>query len=392
MKNIIKITFISLLLISCGKENLEGRVDKALENKDEKALTDLKKEIKTQQEQLKSLESKIQKEITSTQVDQTNYTLITARQIKTDTFKHFFNLQGNVKTDQNILIYPEFSGELEKIYVKEGDKVKKGQILAKIDDGGLRDQISELQSRVDLAKTTFERQKRLWQDSIGSEIQFLQAKTNFESTQNSLQSLQKQLEKTEIKAPFNGKIDDIITDEGQVVSPGGMAVFRLVNLSEMYIETEVPENYLSDISIGTLVEVRLKAIGKTFKAQITQMGSFINPDNRKFKVKINIPDHIKNVKPNLIANVLINDYQNDSAIVVSENILQETADGTQISFKIKMKNDSLGHAIRTPLKTGKHFNGQVEVLDGISVGDIIAKEGGRNLRDQENVKITELEQ
>ncbi|QTY26491.1 efflux RND transporter periplasmic adaptor subunit [Flavobacterium sp. CS20] len=391
MKNIIKITFISLLLISCGKENLESRVDKALESNDQKALTDLKKEIKTQQEQLKSLEGKIQKELASKQAHQTNYTLITARQIKTDTFKHFFNLQGNVKTDQNILIYPEYCGELEKIFVKEGDEVKKGQVLAKIDDGGLRDQISELQSRVDLAQTTFERQKRLWQDSIGSEIQYLQAKTNFESSQNSLKSLQKKLDKTEIKAPFNGKIDDIITEEGQVVSPGGMAVFRLVNLSEMYIETEVPENYLNDISIGTPVQVRLNAIGKTFQAQIDHMGSFINPNNRKFKVKINIPNNIKGVKPNLIANVLINDYQNNEAIVVSENILQETADGTQICFKIKMDNDSLGQAVRIPLKTGKHYNGLVEVLEGIAVGDIIAQEGGRNLRDKEKVKITQLE-
>ncbi|RRO20986.1 efflux RND transporter periplasmic adaptor subunit [Flavobacteriaceae bacterium 14752] len=391
MKNIIKITFISLLLISCGKENLESKVDKAIESEDKKALVELKKDIKTQQKQLEGLDAKIQKYMASTQADQTNYTLITARKIKTDTFKHFFNLQGDVKTDQNILIYPEFSGELEKIYVKEGDEVKKGQVLGKIDDGGLRDQISELQSRVDLAKTTFERQKRLWQDSIGSEIQFLQAKTNFESTQNSLQSLKKQLGKTEIKAPFNGKIDDIITDEGQIVTPGGMAVFRLVNLSQMYIETEVPENYLANINIGTPVEIELRAIGEKFEANIDQMANFINPDNRKFKVKIGIPDDIKNVKPNLIANVLINDYQNNEAIVVSENILQETADGTQISFKIKMKNDSLGQAIRTPLKTGKHYNGQVEVLGGIDVGDIIAKEGGRNLRDQEEVKITQIE-
>lgn len=391
MKNIIKITFISLLLISCGKEDLESKVNKALEAKDQKALAELKKEIKTQQQQLKSLDQKIKKQLASSQTDKTNYTLITAREIKADTFKHFFNLQGNVKTDQNILIYPEYSGELEKIYVKEGDDVKKGQILAKIDDGGLRNQIQELQSRVDLAKTTFERQKRLWQDSIGSEIQFLQAKTNFESSQNSLKSLQKQLQKTLLKAPFNGKIDDIIIDEGQVVVPGSMGVFRLVNLSEMYIETEVPENYLSDISVGTPVEVRLKAIGKSFNANIDQMGSFINPDNRKFKVKINIPNHIKNVKPNLIANVLINDYQNNKAIIISENILQETADGTQISFKIKMNSDSLGQAIRTPLKTGKHYNGQVEILDGIALGDIIAQEGGRNLRNKEEVKITELE-
>ena len=392
MKPIITLTIISLLALSCGNNNsLESKVDKALEAKDQKALTDLKKEIKTQQKQLESLEAKIQDYLASTQDDKTKYTLITARKIKTDTFKHYFNLQGNVKTDQNILIYPEFSGELEKIYVKEGDQVKKGQILAKIDDGGLRDQIRELQSRVKLAKTTFDRQKRLWKDSIGSEIQYLQAKTNFESAQSSLNSLQKQLGKTNIKAPFGGIIDDIITDEGQVVGPGNMAIFRLVNLSEMYIETEVPENYLDDINIGTPVEVQLRAINHTFQAEINQMASFINPDNRKFRVKIDIPDNVKKVKPNLIANVLINDYTNAKAIVVSENILQETADGSMITFKVDLKNDSIGKAKRTLLKTGKHFNGQVEVMDGFNSGDIIAQEGGRNLRDNEDVLITKLQ-
>lgn len=392
MKSIIKITFISLFLISCGKDNLEKRVDKALDAKDQKALVDLKKEIQTQQKQLKGLDSKIQEHLASKPFDQTNYTLITAKRIKTDTFNHFFNLQGNVKTDQNILIYPEYSGELEKIFVQEGDRVNKGEVLAKIDDGGLRDQIRELQTRVQLAKTTFERQKRLWNDSIGSEIQYLQAKTNFESTQSSLNSLQKQLTKTTIRAPFSGTIDNVITDEGQVVSPGGMAIFRLVNLSQMYIETEVPENYLNQISIGTPVEIQLRAINHNFQAEINQMANFINPDNRKFRVKINIPQNIKNVKPNLIANVLINDYSNAKAIVVSENILQETADGSQVTFKIDLKNDSIGKAQRIFLETGKHFNGQVEVLNGIQIGDIIAQEGVRNLRDKEDVLITQIQE
>ncbi len=391
MKNIIKITLISLVFISCGKENLENKVDKALETEDKKTLAELKKEIKSQQKQLESLESKIQKYMASTQEDQTNYTLITARKIKTDLFKHFFNLQGNVKTDQNILIYPEYSGELEEIYVKEGDDVKKGQLLAKIDDGGLQDQIRELQTRLQLAKTTFERQERLWQDSIGSEIQYLQAKTNFESTMSSLKSLQKQMTKTSIRAPFDGSIDDIVTEEGQIVSPGGMAIFRLVNLSQMYIEAEVPENYLNNINKGTPVKIQLRAINKNFDAEINQMASYINPDNRKFKIKIGIPGDIKNVKPNLIANVLINDYTNTDAIVVSENILQETANGSQVTFKVKLKNDSLGKAQRTIIKTGMHYNGQVEILEGIAVGDIIAQEGGRNLRDQEDVLITQLD-
>jgi len=391
MKQILTLTFITLLLSSCGSETLEDKVNTAIKAEDTESLKTLKSEIRAQQKSLESLNQKIQRELNAELESRSDYSLITARKIKTDTFQHFFNLQGNVQTDKNILIYPEYRGELEKIYVKEGDKVKKGQLLAKIDDGGLSDQIQEVKTRTQLAKTTFERQKRLWKDSIGSEIQYLEAKTNYESSQSALNNLNKQLAKTKIKAPFSGTVDNIITDEGQVVAPGGMAIFRLVNLSEMYIETEVPENYLNDIQVGTPVEIRLRAVNKSFKAKIDQMANFINPDNRKFMVKIYIPENIDNVKPNLIANVLINDYSNPKAIVVSENILQETADGSQVTFTIKLKNDSIGKAIRTPIETGKHYNGRVEILKGLKVNDIVAKEGGRNLRDEEEVIVTTLE-
>ncbi len=391
MKQILTLTFITLLLVSCGSETLEDKVDAAIDSDDTQSLKALKTEIKTQQKTLQDLNAKVQEALGDEKVTLSNYTLITAKKIQKDTFQHFFNLQGSVQTDKNILIYPEYSGELQKIYVKEGDKVEKGQLLAKIDDGGLSDQIQELKTRTQLARTTFERQKRLWNDSIGSEIQYLEAKTNYESSQSALNSLYKQLAKTSIKAPFSGTVDNIITDEGQIVAPGGMAIFRLVNLSEMYIETEVPENYLEDIQVGTPVEIRLRAINKSFKAKIDQMANFINPDNRKFMVKIYIPENIKNVKPNLIANVLINDYSNPQAIVVSENILQETADGSQVTFTINMQNDSIGKAVRTPIKTGKHYNGQVEILEGLKEKDIVAKEGGRNLRDQEDVIVTTLE-
>lgn len=391
MKQILTFTFIVFLLVSCGSETLEDKVNAAIDSNDTQSLKALKTEIKTQQKTLQDLNAKVQEALGDEKVTMSNYTLITAKKIQKDTFQHFFNLQGSVQTDKNILIYPEYSGELQKIYVKEGDKVEKGQLLAKIDDGGLSDQIQELKTRTQLARTTFERQKRLWNDSIGSEIQYLEAKTNYESSQSALNSLYKQLAKTSIKAPFSGTVDNIITDEGQIVAPGGMAIFRLVNLSEMYIETEVPENYLEDIQVGTPVEIRLRAINKSFKAKIDQMANFINPDNRKFMVKIYIPENIKNVKPNLIANVLINDYSNPQAIVVSENILQETADGSQVTFTINMQNDSIGKAVRTPIKTGKHYNGQVEILEGLKEKDIVAKEGGRNLRDQEDVIVTTLE-
>ncbi|TKS57054.1 efflux RND transporter periplasmic adaptor subunit [Mesohalobacter halotolerans] len=391
MKNYILIIF-SLILVSCGSETLEDKVNLAIETENTEKLKRLKRELKEQRKTLDNLSTQIQEALSDKGDQLSNYTLITAKRIQKDTFNHFFTLQGNVQTNQNILIYPEFSGELQKIYVKEGDVVQKGQILAEIDHGGLSDQIQELKTRTQLTKTIFERRKSLWKDSIGSEIQYLEAKTNYESSLSALNNLYEKYKKVKIKAPFSGTIDNIITDEGQIVAPGGMAIFRLVNLDKMYIETEVPENYLDDIKIGTPVEVRLGAINKTFKAQIDQMANYINPDNRKFMVKIHVPEHIENVKPNLIANVLINDYINPETIIVSENVLQETANGSQVTFTVKMQNDSVGKAIRTPIKAGKIYNGRVEVIEGLKENDIIAKEGGRTLRDQEDVIITTLEQ
>jgi RND family efflux transporter MFP subunit len=393
MKKILSLTLITLLFMSCGgNDSLDTKVESAIAEENIERLKELKKDISAEQKKLKVLSNNIQEALSKTQPKSRNYTLITAKKVKTDTFRHYLNLQGNVKTDQNIMIYPEYSGKLLEIYVKEGQKVKEGELLAVIDDGGLKDQQRELRTRVKLLETTFERQKRLWNDSIGSEIQYLQAKTDFESTQSALNSLTKQLKKTVIRAPFDGTIDDIITESGQVVMPGGMAIFRLVNLSEMYIETEVADTYLDAVNVNTTVEVNLRALNKKFKSYVVQTANFINPDNRKFKIKVAIPDSIRNVKPNLIANVLINDYQNSDAIIVSENIIQETANGSQVTYKVELQTDSIGKAIRIPIVPGKRYDGKVEIIEGITAGDIIGQEGVRNLRDQEDVLITKLEQ
>lgn len=161
--------------------------------------------------------------------------------------------------------------------------------MAKIDDGGLSQQLAQLQIQVDLAKTTFERQERLWNQKIGSEIQYLQAKSSYEAQASAVNQLQQQLEKTNVRAPFSGTIDDVITDQGSVVAPGQSALFRIVNLDNMYIETDVPERYISDISEGKEVLVEFPILGITLNAKVRQAGNFINPANRTFKAEIAVP-------------------------------------------------------------------------------------------------------
>jgi membrane fusion protein (multidrug efflux system) len=253
MKNLAITIFVTLLLLACGSDKIKS-VDDLVASGNLEQIRAKKAELDTQQQeitsQLKQLEGKI-KELDP----QEKIPLITTFTVKEAVFDHYLELQGNVSTKQNLVVYPEYSGILTRVYVKEGQRVKKGQILAKIDDGGLSQQVAQLQIQADLAKTTFNRQKRLWDQKIGSEIQYLQAKSNYEAQEQAVNQLKNQLGKTLVRAPFSGSIDDVITDQGSVVAPGQSQLFRIVSLRNMYIETDVPERYISDIVPGKLVRV-----------------------------------------------------------------------------------------------------------------------------------------
>ncbi|MBT8204391.1 MAG: efflux RND transporter periplasmic adaptor subunit [Eudoraea sp.] len=315
--------------------------------------------------------------------------LVTTIEAKTQNFNHYLELQGDVMTKQNVLIYPEMAGTLIEVLVKEGQKVRKGQLLAKIDDGGMGSQLEQLRTQAELAKTTFERQKRLWDQKIGSEIQYLQAKTNFEATQNAVEQAQSQLEKSRITAPFSGIIDDVIQDEGTVVAPGtGVAVFRIVNLSEMYISVDVPESYLEGVTKGKEVKVYFPVLGDSVTTKVRQTGNFINPANRSFSIEIPVPNQTGNIKPNLTARVQINDYSNAAAILIPQSVISENAEGEQYVYLASdTTENNLAKAIKKVVITGRTQGDYVEILSGIQNGDQVIKEGARTVREGQEIKI-----
>lgn len=376
--------FSLLFLMSCGPQ--EKSVDEVLENGTQAEIEQKRKALNTTMLELKNKIKQIDEKLSEFEEDYT-YALVEARELQPGTFKHYIKILGEATTDENILIYPEFSGNLKDIYISEGEEVKKGQKLAKIDDGGVSNQLAELKARRDLAKTRFERQKRLWDQNIGSEIQFLEAETAYEQLNNSVKQVESQLKKSVIYAPFNGKIDEIITDQGQVVSPGQTPIFRILNLGKMYVSANVPENYVGSIEIGSEAIVSFGAIGKTFKSEVTQVSSNITQNNRNFRVKVAIPDSIEFVKPNLIATLEINNYKTGNAIVIPENILRENAQGQAFTFALTMENDSLGVAQFRELKLGKRYEGEIEVLEGLNASDIIVTEGARTIKKGEKVKV-----
>ncbi len=385
MKQIITLTLIALFLASCGDKqeksiedliaegNLQNiRAKKASIDADQQALD----------EKLKQLEAAIGALDTIK-----NVPLVTTFNVKDTLFNHYLELQGSVETKQNVIIYPEVPGTLLQVYVKEGQNVSKGKLLATIDDGGLAQQVSQLQIQANLAKTTFERQERLWNQKIGSEIQYLQAKSTFEAQQKAVSQLKSQLARTSVRAPFSGVIDDIITEQGSVVSPGQSQLMRIVNLNNMYIKTDVPESYISNITKNKNVLVEFPVLGKKMNAKIRQAGNFINPANRTFKVEIAIPNKDASIKPNLTAKLKINDYTNENALLIPQSIISEDSKGRQYIYVVTNKGSKYGTAERVIIKTGKTQGDLIEVLNGIDKNVEIIKEGARSVKNGQTVEI-----
>jgi RND family efflux transporter MFP subunit len=388
MKNTIFLLVTAITIASCGGD--AKSVDAIIESGNLDAIRAKRAEIVTQQQeinqQLATLDAVISELDTVKKIP-----LVTVFTAKHETFNHFLELQGSVETKKNIVLYPEFSGLLTRVYVKEGQNVVAGQLLATIDDGGLSQQLAQIEVQASLAKTTFERQERLWDQKIGSEIAYLQAKANYEGQQKVVNQMRSQVAKTTIRAPFSGIIDDVMTEQGTVVSAGQSAVFRLVNLGDMYIQADVPEGYLPTVAVNKDVEIYFPVLGETIKSKVSQVGNYINPNNRSFKVEVNVPNKNGNVKPNLTAKVKINDYTNTDAILIPQSVISENANGEQyIYITNSTNNQSEAIAKRVIVETGKTQGDFVEILNGIKNGDTIIIEGARSVRDGQLVELKSM--
>lgn len=386
MKHILLTLTLITLLTSCG-EGKKNTVEKALESNNLEIIRKKRAELVDEQQvlhdKIKMLDDKI------SVLDTTkNIPLITTFKAQAEEFNHELELQGNVTTKDLMTLTPEYNGILTNVYVKEGQHVGKGQTLAKIDDGGLSQQLAQQQIQSDLAQTTFERQKRLWDEKIGSEIQFLQAKSTYQAQLEAVNQIQQQIAKTIVKAPFSGTIDAVITEQGSVVAAGQTQLMRIVNLDNMYIETEVPERYINSITEGKNVEVNFPVLGKTFTAKVRQTSNVINPTNRTFRAEIAIPNKEKTLKPNLTARLKINDYTNENAVMIPQSIISENAEGEQYVYVVKDKNaKNQGIASRVIIKTGRTQGDDIEVLEGIENNAELVQEGARSVKDGQTVEV-----
>lgn len=384
MKKYLFFTLILVFLTSCGgsQKDVNGVISGGDLNEIRQVRQEILNEYDELGSQLKMLDEAIGR------LDTVKRTIpVTAFQVLDTAFHHFIDLQGVVDTKQNIVVYPEFSGFLKKIYVKEGEKVKKGQLLAKIDEGGLARQLEQAKTQAALAQTTFDRQQRLWEQNIGSEIQYLQAKTSLEAQQELVAQLQAQLSKTNVYAAFSGVVDDVITEEGQVVMTGQSPLIRLVNMSDMYVKAEIPENYLPNIQVQNEVKIFIPSLNKEYFGRIRQVGNFINPNNRSFSVEIALDNADKLLKPNQVARLLVNDYTNLNAILVPENLVKETSGGERVVYLLENINGTEATAREITISPGLKSGIYLEVVSGLSPGQWVVNEGSKDIENGQSVTI-----
>jgi len=366
---------IVLMVAACG-----GAPEGDLENL--KAERDSLKSIRTElDDRILALEREIA-EKDSTVEDK----LVTGITAGKDAFKHYFEVYGNVQSDKSAVINAENSGVVQSIKVSEGESVKKGQTLIMQDVDLIQKNMAEVETQLDLAETLYEKQKRLWDQNIGSEVQFLEAKNRKESLENSLATLREQRQRSSVVAPFDGVVDKIFPKVGELVGMSGPVV-RLVNIDELYINADISERYIGDLSKGDSVWVIVNR-NDTVKSAISRVGDYINPANRSFEIRVEMAEKVDVLRPNSLVVLKINDYTEENAIVIPSSVIMQDGAGDDYVFTLESddKNDLV--ARKTPIKTGLSYLGQTVVKVGLSEGDQLIDKGSRKVRDGDKVKKT----
>ena len=371
MKNIILAALIAAFLMGC-KADKKAELDKLKKKHDEIAL------------QIKALE----KELGSDALAGAPKLIVklSTTDIKTTEFNHYVEIQGRLEGDEIVTVIPRNMGVITKVYAKEGQKVKKGQVLAQIDDAMLQKGLKELNLGLDLAKTVFEKQSNLWNQKIGSEIQYLQAKNTKESLESKKASLEEQIEMCKIQAPFDGTVEEVTAKVGQYASPASpLPLFRIVNFNTIKAVAEVAETYASKIKEGDDITLFFPDTKHEILGKVNFTSNFINPTNRTFLVNAVFKQDASTYKANMIMVLKINDYKSAKALVVPLNLIQSEKDKNYIY--VAVADGAKTTAVRKYIKTGQSYGGLVEILEGLSVGDKLIINGYQTLENNQEISL-----
>jgi membrane fusion protein (multidrug efflux system) len=380
MKNLLFILCAILLVASCQPQDPEVEKQALLAAK-KKDISSKKAKVKKLQDEIEELSDEI---LELEPKKEKAPALITTETLKTQIFKRYTQVQASVLSDDEVYVSSETGGRLLSVKVKEGQYVKRGQLIAIVDLKSISDQKAELETSMSLTKDVYDRQKRLWDKNIGSEIQYLQAKNNYERMQKSLSTLDTQIAKAKIYSPISGVVDKEFLKAGEIAGPGAPIV-QLFNPNKLKISADVPETYLGKIKRGDKVDISFPAIGKQLTKSISLMGRTIDPSNRTFKVEVVTSSEGGALKPNLLAELKFNDYTKKDAIVVPLEIIQEEVSGRKYVY-IAGKNDGKDVALKNYVSIGEGYEGNIIIEEGLNAGDQIIIDGARSVANGDLIK------
>ena len=370
MKRIlIIIALIPFLLQSCGEKGTNDLTSK------KEQLASLKKDAGKLAENIKTLEAEIAALDTSA-ISETKIKSIVSTPIQPEVFRHFVSVQGIIEAKENLMVTAKMPGMITSIQVQDGDYVTQGQLLCTLDDEIIRKSIDEVKSGLDIVNTMYEKQKALWDQKIGTEMQYLNLKNQKENLEKKLSTLQSQMSQLHVTAPFSGVIDDVIAKQGTMASPG-VPLMQLVNTTALIASAKVPDSYVAFVKAGDRVMVTFPDLSKTIAATVSYVGRIVDPLSRTFKIEVKIPGGNPDLKPNLMALVQINDKTAEKAIVIQENIVQPTEDGKIVFVTGEEKGQKVAKLKK--VTTGLSYNGKVEILSGLAPGENLITEGYQDL-------------
>ena len=380
-------TLLVIIIISGCNSSRNASIESLIESGDLEELKKRKKEYVDAMNTMKVDLNEINDGISLLDENE-RLTLVSKYEIQQTIFNTYIEAQANLKTRKNVLILPEFQGTLEKVFVSEGQKVKKGQLLAEINDSGLNEQYEQMVIQAEFAKENFERTQRLWDNNIGSEMQYLKSKTDYEASKKMVDQMKDRLSKTKIYAPFDGEIDEIISNVGSNLIPGVSQILRLVNLDIIYAESFVSEKYISFIGEGTEAIVQIPLLNMDYRSSVNQTGNFINPSNRTFRIEVPVENFDNRIKQNLDAKIKINIYKKDDAIVIPLRIVREDALGKNFVYVMSEDNkEGVYLTSKQFITLGNKSEDKVEVTEGLDLGDIVVLEGAYSVEDSQRVKL-----
>lgn len=382
MKNSILFFIMAALLWSCGGEEEPQTVEEK-----EKKLVEYRKELATLNKKISDLEADIKDSKGKNPED--DYRTVEFMPLKSKTFNHYVEVQGNVESDKNVQVFPKTQGVVLNLKVEEGQRVSAGQVIAVLDAAQLEKAIAEIETRLELAKTVFERQANLWKQKIGSEVQYLQAKNNKEALEKQLETQKTALSNAMVTSPISGTVDQLMLNEGEMAAPS-MPIARIVNLSVVEINAEVSENYTKAVQRGDEVQVSFPALDMEMPVRISMVGQTINPTNRTFRIQMKTANKDGYLKPNAMAVVKINDFSKKNAVAIPSNILQQSTTGERFVYVARPFEGNY-KIEKVKVKAGLTYQGETLINEGLKADDLVVTAGYNEVIDGEPVKGIEVD-